>query len=101
MGAPGTRKRVEFQGCKPARHYLLVFRPVGFWGFGTAVQPIGIDADFIATGATEEIVDWHATTFASNVPESLFNTTDSTIQIHCPTLASKIVVRHVGKMLDV
>src|SRR6266540_6246025 len=101
MGAPGPRERVEFEGCKPARHDLLGFCRVGFWGFGTAVPPIGIDADLIATRTPEEIVNWHAATFASNVPESLLNTTDSTIQIHCPTLASKIVVRHVGKMLDV
>src|SRR5215475_14770508 len=101
MGAPGTREGVKFEGRKSTCHDLLGFCCVSFWCFRTAVPPVGIDTDFIATGTTEEIIHWHVTTFASNVPKGLFDTTDRTIQIHCPTLASKIVVRHVSKMLDV
>src|SRR5712691_10212235 len=78
MGAPGTRERVELQGSKTARHHLLGFRRVRLGGFGTVVPSIGIHADFIATGPAQKVVD------------------------RCTkALPSKIVLRHVGKMLDV
>ena len=65
------------------------------------VPAIGIHTDFIATGPAQEVVDWYTKALASNVPEGLFDTADGTIQLHRPTLPSKIVVGHVGKMLDV
>jgi hypothetical protein len=101
MGAPGPRERVEFQGSKTTRHHLLSFRCVCFGGFGTMVPAIGIHTDFIATGPAQEIVDRYTKALTSNVPEGLFDTADGAIQIHRPTLPSKIVVCHVGKMLDV
>src|SRR5215471_5729402 len=101
MGAPGTRERVEFQGSKTARHHLLGFCCVCFGGFGTVVPAIGIHTDFIATGPAQKVVNRYAKALASNVPEGLFDTADSAIQLHRPTLPSKVVVGHVGKMLDV
>ena len=76
-------------------------RRVGFGGFGTVIPAIGIHPDFIATGPAQEVVDRYTQALAGNVPESLFDTADGAIQLHRPTLPSKIVVRHVGKMFDV
>src|SRR5262245_6194941 len=92
VGTPATRARIEFQGGKTTRDYLLSFRRVCFGSFGTMLPAIGIHTDFIATGPAQEVVDRYTKALASNVPEGLFDTADGAIQLHRPTLPSKIVV---------
>ena len=101
IGSPGVGERVPLEGVES---HLGCFDRAGgdrVRGLRLAGPAVGIDSYLVTAGAAEQVIDRRAELLADDIPECELDAAEGAIGVHRAAFDKKVVVHHVGEVLDV